>query len=83
MNKPGDIWHDPPSGDISNDPSLAIVGVLLDVSPVTLIGAQDGWCYVEGTDPAGHHVEGWMHCDILLSYKTTPLPTPNLTPERP
>lgn len=76
LNKPSDDW---------SDPSVTIVGVLSDASPVTLIGIRADWCLVGGTEELflRRYVEGWMHCDILLSYKPTPLPTPNLTPERP
>lgn len=78
-NKPSDDW---------NDPAVALIDFLPDAAPVTLIGVQDAWCYVEGIGisfefAAGVHVEGWLRCDVLLTYEPTPLPTPNLTPERP
>jgi len=78
-NKPSDDW---------TDPAVAIVDFLSDASLVMLVGTQDGWCYVEGTGLAiegipGVHVEGWLRCDSLLTYKPTPLPTVDLTTERP
>lgn len=75
-NKPSDNW---------SDPSVTIVGVLSDASPVTMIGIRADWCLVGGTEELflRRYVEGWLKCSRLLSYKPTPLPTPNLTPERP
>ena len=73
-----------PSDDFT-DPSVAIVGILSDASPVTLIGIRDDWCLVGGTEELFQHlyVEGWLKCSRLLSYEPTPLPTIDMTPESP
>jgi len=76
MNKPSDDY---------GDPSLAMVGMLSDASPVTLIGIRTDWCLIGGTDKMFmyHYVEGWLKCSGLLSYEPTPLPTVDMTPESP
>ena len=48
-----------------------------------MTGSRDGWCYVETTNIFGRRVEGWLECNRLLDYEPTPIPTPNLTPEKP
>jgi hypothetical protein len=75
------LYNKPGSG--ISDPSVTIVAVLNDATPVRLTGIRDEWCYVEAPDQFGQHVEGWLHCDRLLDYEPTPFPTPNLTPEKP
>ena len=74
--------YNKPGSSIS-DPSVTIVAVLDDTTPVKLTGIRDEWCYVEATNQLGQHVEGWLRCDRLLDYEPTPVPTPNLTPEKP
>jgi hypothetical protein len=66
----------------NRDPSATVVGALHDATPVKLIGVQDDWCYVEGTDN-GIHLEGWLRCNQLLDNRPTPIPTLNRTPQRP
>jgi len=76
-----DLYNKP--GTSLSDPSVTIVAVLGDATPVKLGGIRNEWCYVEGTDEFGKHVEGWLRCDRLLDYKPTPVPTLNLTPQKP
>ena len=76
-----DLYNKP--GDSINDPSITIVAVVNDATPVTLTGIQESWCYVEATNEFGNQVEGWMNCDRLLDYEPTPFPTLNLTPQSP
>lgn len=76
-----DLYNKP--GSSITDPSVTIVAVLEDATPVKLIGIRDEWCYVEAADELGQHVEGWLRCSRLLDYEPTPVPTPNLTPEKP
>jgi hypothetical protein len=70
-------------GSTISDPSVTIVAILDDATPVKLTGIRDEWCYIKATDQFGKQVEGWLDCDRLLGYKPTPIPTPNLTPEKP
>src|SRR5574341_956819 len=76
------VLYNKPASSI-NDPSVTIVAVLNDATPVKLTGIQNEWCYVEATNQLGQHVEGWLQCDRLLDYEPTPFPTPNLTPVKP
>jgi hypothetical protein len=70
-------------GSVIDDPSITIVAILDDATPVKLASIQKEWCYVEATDRFNNHVEGWMNCVQLLDYEPTPFPTPNLTPQKP
>lgn len=81
MMRDADLYNKP-GGSIS-DPSVTIIAVLRDATQVKLIGIRDEWCYVEGANESGRHVEGWLRCNRLLDYKPTPVPTPNRTPQKP
>lgn len=70
-------------GSSLDDPGITIVGILQDATPVTLIGIENEFCYIEATNEFNSPVEGWLSCSRLLDYQPTPFPTPNLTPERP
>jgi len=70
-------------GSTIKDPSVTIITMLDDATRVELTGIRDGWCYVETTNMFGRPVEGWLKCNRLLDYRPTPIPTPNLTPEKP
>ncbi len=75
-------------GELFSDPAIALIDFIPDATLVTLIGVQDEYCYVEGFGPSSEvfpalPVEGWLTCDLLLTHKPTPLPTRNLTPQRP
>ena len=70
-------------GSVIGDLDVTIIAVLGDATEVELSGIRDGWCYVEASNEFGRHVEGWLQCDRLLDYEPTPIPTPNLTPEKP
>jgi len=70
-------------GSTIKDPGVTIVAMLDDATEVKLTGIRDDWCYVETSNEFGRHVEGWLECNRLLDYRPTPVPTPNLTPEKP
>jgi hypothetical protein len=70
-------------GSSINDPTITVIRFLDDATPVKLTGIRDEWCYIEALDQFGKQVEGWLECNRLLDYEPTPVPTPNLTPERP
>ncbi len=70
-------------GSTISDPSITVTGFLGDATPVKLTGTRDEWCYIEALNQFGKQVEGWLQCNRLLDYEPTPMPTPNLTPERP
>jgi len=70
-------------GSVIGDLDVTIIAVLGDATEVELSGIRDGWCYVEAPNEFGRPVEGWLKCNRLLDYRPTPIPTPNLTPEKP
>jgi hypothetical protein len=81
-----DVFNKP--GSSLSDPSITIVDVVPDATPLTLAGMQDSYCYIEGeyrspvTDNV-RQVQGWIDCGRLLDYQPTPYPTPNRTPQQP
>ncbi|MBA7539596.1 hypothetical protein ES705_31876 [subsurface metagenome] len=75
-------------GEFLSNPSVAIIDYIPDATLVELIGVKDEYCYVEGFAHSIEGIpdvpfEGWLNCDFLLTYKPTPIPTLNLTPQRP
>jgi len=83
--------YNKPSDDVS-DSTVTWLFFIPAGEPVRVDGVEGRFCYVVGEDPEAMakvpfdgecFFDGWMECKYLLSFQPTPLPTPNLTPQRP
>lgn len=76
-----DLYTKPAEGWFDLEQHLC--AVIRDATRVTFVARDGPWCYIECLGCNPRPKEGWLRCNLLLDYEPTPVPTPNITPQRP